>query len=430
MAAALATSAVASADWHVITPNIGTICTGVDFVSNTTGYLPVDANGVGTEILRTDDGGKTWKQAKAEPFALLLLDITAYKDYVAVVGPLAMEYSLNKGIDFNSSLAQPGAGQCIRNVGPIGQEIGFAAVGQWGLLTEANGVEVSYDAGITFQTVNTSLTASARYGAFPDDKTWFVAAGDWPGEGADDQPVDDNPPVEGQRTSVFARYNSIVEPAHYVNAVPEGSRLVKMQSARIHLLKTPSGKLMYAQVKKAFFVPAVTGGSGNTTTWDAQVGKTADGGKTWSTVFSRLTSTYYFNGIECWDTNECCVVGESGAGTTGGGTFIWCTSDGGNTWAETLIDLDDESSLTDIAAIGPSEYWAVGGEFAWYGVQFPVFVHTTDAGKTWETINGTSMALQYAIAVDCVPADGTSAGNCYAALLDVDTQESSIAALN
>ena len=35
-------------------------------------------------------------------------------------------------------------------IGPANGEIGYGAVGQWGLFTEANGVAVSYDDGITF----------------------------------------------------------------------------------------------------------------------------------------------------------------------------------------------------------------------------------------------------------------------------------------
>ncbi len=92
-------AAVGASDgsWSIISANIGTICTGAAFISNTTGYLPVAANGVGTELLHTKNGGRTWTQAKEEPFALLLLDIAAFGSSVAVVGALTMEFSLNSG---------------------------------------------------------------------------------------------------------------------------------------------------------------------------------------------------------------------------------------------------------------------------------------------------------------------------------------------
>lgn len=426
LSAVVATLAIASsqAQWTIVAPNVGTIATGVAFVNNKTGYLPVAANGVGTEILRSRDGGYTWTAAKEEPFALLLLDVAAFGKNVAVVGALTLEYSVNEGVDFNASLVlDPGAGQCIRTIGPQDSEIGFAAVGQWGLFTESNGLEVSFDAGAFYTTVNISnMAASARYGAFPDDQTWFVAAGDWPGEGADDNPVDDNPPLA--RSNVFARHGDIVFPEHYINEVPAGSTLAKMQSSRIHLVVTPDNKPMWAYVKREARVAALTGqaGFGNATTWDAQIAKTSDGGKTWSIVFSRLTSQYYLNGIECSTTSQCCVVGETGdSSDPTGGTYIWCTTDGGNTWNETLIDNDPDSSLTDIGFVSDNEYWATGGEFDFLGISGPHFYHTVDGGITWNVAN-VSMANQYGIAMDCVPGD-----TCYVNLLDVLTQESSVA---
>jgi hypothetical protein len=59
---------------------------------------------------------------------------------------------------------------------------GFAAVGAWGLLNEANGVAYSPDFGITYSATNISvLRADTRYGAFPSATNWYITAGDWPG---------------------------------------------------------------------------------------------------------------------------------------------------------------------------------------------------------------------------------------------------------
>jgi hypothetical protein len=95
--AVAAAVAAASADWTILSKDVGTICTGIDFVSASRGYIPVSQNGVGTSILTTTDGGKSWAPASSEPFALLLLDITAYSSFVAVVGALTLEYSWNSG---------------------------------------------------------------------------------------------------------------------------------------------------------------------------------------------------------------------------------------------------------------------------------------------------------------------------------------------
>jgi hypothetical protein len=138
---------------------------------------------------------------------------------------------------------------------------------------------------------------------------------------------------------------------------------------------------------------------------------------------------YYMNGIECSSVNQCCAVAENGDSSDPlAGTYIWCTSDGGNTWTENLIDNDPESSLTDISYISDTEYHAVGGEFTWYGILGSTFYTTLDAGKTWTKTNGTGTTFdnQYAIAIDCEP----TANNCWANTLDILTQESSIAILN
>ena len=104
---------------------------------------------------------------------------------------------------------------------------------------------------------------------------------------------------------------------------------------------------------------------------------------------------------------------------------MFCTQDGGATWVDTFRDTDADSSLLDIAALSPLEYWAVGAELGAVGPRNPSFFHTTDGGNTWT--NGTwtvDMLFMYAVAIDCVPAT-----NCWVNMLDILTQETSIAVL-
>ncbi len=154
-------------------------------------------------------------------------------------------------------------------------------------------------------------------------------------------------------------------------------------------------------------------------------------------------------GIECSTDQHCCAVAEFQNNATSGGTYVWCTSDGGATWTDTFADMDPNSSLIDIAAVGPLEYWAVGGEYGLVGFKSPSFYHTTDgcvffvfffsssppnkpmcptpnnSGVSWAISPApASMEFQYAIAVDC------AANTCWANLLDVLTQESSLARVN
>ena len=274
--AALAVGSVAG-QWTTAASDIGTIAAGCAFTDKDTGYLPVAVNGVGTQILKSVDGGFTWNDDEtAAPFSLLLLDIAAHKgaagnDNVAVVGALTFEYSTDGAITFNSSLAPVGAGQCIRNIADTPEA--FAAVGSWGLLTESNGPAVSYDAGAVFVAINvTELQTEGRYGAFPTKSTWFITAGDWP---SDDDP---NPPPRSA-----LRAGSPVDVTHYREAIAPGATLVKRHASRVHLLQEPSGALKWASVRSGRLHAANGGGE-----YQAQIAKTSDSGKTWQVVFSDM----------------------------------------------------------------------------------------------------------------------------------------------
>lgn len=421
--AALAAHMVMGA-WQVVASNVATICTGIACTDGTHCYVPVAQNGVGCDILHSSDGGVTWAGTQSEPFALLLLDIAAQGSNVVALGALTLEYSLDKAATFNSSVGVLGAGQCIRPVAsssPSGQN-SFAAIGDWGLFVQSNGPAVSTDSGASFKADNiSSLNSDSRYGAFPSATTWYVAAGDWPGEGVDD----DTPPP----AHVFKRAGAPVQPGHYAQAVAPGSVLVKARGSRLHLLRAPNGDHAWAQVRREHVLAANAHaelGSATPDTWAAQIAKTTDGGRTWSTVFTKV-GAFYFNEIECTDERTCCVVAETGGagnGTEGAGTFFHCTQDGGATWVETLANPDPDSSLIGIDHIGPSEFWAVGAELGFITPQYATFWHSTDGGKSWD-LASKNISLQYAIDISC-----DLGVNCWAPLLDVLTQETSIARLN
>ena len=60
------------------------------------------------------------------------------------------------------------------------------------------------------------------------------------------------------------------------------------------------------------------------------------------------------------------------------------------------------------------------------------FYQTTDGGDTWASIpaaDPTSMSAMDAISIDCVFPTSSEEGNCWANLLDVLTQESSVAVM-
>jgi hypothetical protein len=300
-------------------------------------------------------------------------------------------------------------------------------------VSESNGVALSVDGGKTYAAENiTVIVADSRYGAFPTDTTFFVAAGDWPGEGADDDPCDD-PPCGLGRGSLFKRHGDLVNPEHYTTLVPAGSRVVKTKGSRLHLIQTDKDdvhSLLWAVVKREDVIAANAGqGAGpNITSWEAQIAKSTDAGKTWTKVFSKF-GAYYLNDIECTSVNTCCAVGETGSGTNGtdgGGAYILCTEDGGSSWKEEHVNTDTDASLIGIAAISENEFWAVGGHLGLITVQYSQFYHSLDAGSSWTRLddpNG-NFTFNYAIDLTCEIND-----NCWVATLDILTQESSIGRL-
>ena len=217
----------------------------------------------------------------------------------------------------------------------------------------------------------------------------------------------------------------MVSSADYTPAPAHGSVLVKRQGARVHLLREPSGKHVWGLVKRGRLHAANHPGRAlqPINNWEAQIATTVDAGKTWKLAFSQI-GQFYFNDIECTTVDNCCVVAEAQDANATAGTYIYCTSDGGATWVDNYRNADPDSSLIGIAAAGPSELWAIGGEEGSGGFKGPSFFHTLDGGATWAKADAPlSMLFHYAIDISC------TAGNCWALLLDVLTQETSLASL-
>jgi len=114
--------------------------------------------------------------------------------------------------------------------------------------------------------------------------------------------------------------------------------------------------------------------------WKAQIVKTSDGGKTWTSLFYD-EGNFYFNEIDCADETHCCAVGEADT-SAAPGVRIYCTSDG-TTFKRVLFNADADFSIMAIQAISQSEWWAAGGDM---GSSFTgYFWHSTDGGDTWTT---------------------------------------------
>jgi hypothetical protein len=232
---------------------------------------------------------------------------------------------------------------------------GFGSTGTF-LLT--NGVAISTDKGVNWKNYNCSSLSIARYGSFPSNTTWYVSAGEWPGE---------YDATSGQLTQ----------------------RLKYRRGSGMEITRT----LAESHDRKLL----------QSNGYIAEISKTSDGGKTWSTVYNN-TGNFYFNAIDCWDTENCWVVGESDSDSANPGVRILHTADGGKNWDVQLFINDSDYSMMDVNFINATEGWVAGGilqESHFTGV----FWRTSDAGKTWVASNVSGV---YGTALSFTPLDATS----------------------
>merc|ERR1719419_1873015 len=89
--------------------------------------------------------------------------------------------------------------------------------------------------------------------------------------------------------------------------------------------------------------------------------RTTDGGNTFDQVFYS-ENEFYFNAIDCCDTNTCYAVaeGDSESGSNNPGTKVFMTSDGGDTWNQIYNNDADTASLMVVHCVSSNEAW-IGG---------------------------------------------------------------------
>jgi hypothetical protein len=306
---------------------------------------------------------------------------------VEVTGVLTDQFSFDTGATFNDSLNGAAGAQCVRTIGDDSAPTGFGLPVDGG--AGAEGVAVSTDGGLSFTHYYApQIQTGSRYATFPSATNWYLVAGEWPGE---------TPEEEAEALGLD---------------LAAGDKLHRL-TQRIHIAKWANGTSRFITRRASQLAKPAKG------SYLMQIAATTTGGKNWTLQYNE-THEWYGNGIECTTPDNCCVVGEADSGAAAG-SYIWCTANGGATWAVTHNNTDPNSSLIDIAALGPNELWAVGGEFGSIGPAYTQFWHSLDGGQTW-TAAGTAsqIANQYAIAVDCVPA----VNNCWAVTIDLDQQAS------
>ena len=158
---------------------------------------------------------------------------------------------------------------------------------------------------------------------------------------------------------------------------------------------------------KSFVNKAMKAGNGRSmqmvpTLYYGQVLKTADSGKTWSSVFEPVQGMEMMLGIDCSSTTTCCTSAQAYNGTT-----IRCTYDGGNTWSVNYNVTSPRAAIFDVRYID-NEWWAIGGQFEtpYHLDAYTTVLHSADNGKTW-TVD-TKLSNVFGVALD-IAADGSNA---------------------
>jgi len=112
----------------------------------------------------------------------------------------------------------------------------------------------------------------------------------------------------------------------------------------------------------------------------AQLLKTVDGGKTWTSQFES-SGLFYFNQIGCPSVNHCCAVGEADTDSKTPGVQVWCTFDGSN-WSQTYYGKDPTFSALSLQFLNENHVF-VGGASLRQQLIEGIFWESLDGGKTW-----------------------------------------------
>lgn len=215
-----------------------------------------------------------------------------------------------------------------------------------------NKISVSSNKGITWNHHEViGLNNGSRYCALPSSNVWYITAGFWVEDDQDENNFHFNSKTTINLRNGEFRYRFFDQEKEY-DVYPGEHRRRRMQE-----------EFMWGEI------------------W-----KTSDGGKTWTRQLAS-DNKFYFNAIDCCDEKTCYAVaeGDSESGSNEPGTRIFMTSDGLK-WQQVYYNNLDSSSLMTVHCLTDNEAYAGGGDITSGRAFGGTFLHTTDAGKTWNNI--------------------------------------------
>jgi photosystem II stability/assembly factor-like uncharacterized protein len=106
--------------------------------------------------------------------------------------------------------------------------------------------------------------------------------------------------------------------------------------------------------------------------------KSHDGGKNWARINSASLADATYNGLFALGKDHVWIVGDSGT--------IYRSDDQGDSWMRIGVPTEYQSDrFLRIAARDVNDLWVVGDKDV--SDDYPIMLHTTDGGKTWERLN-------------------------------------------
>jgi len=335
----LVASVAAQNVWNpVVSPSLSAVteALAVNFADDgLTGFMGAGSNGVGSQILKTIDGGVTWNAVwptpdTKNPANLFLGGAVKSRTQAVITGVLNQEYSTD-GTLFNASsndFVTPAQDAGVEPDGDFGMVIASAKANGFASSKTGN-VWTNFDLG-----TNSSLYL-ARYGSWPIQTVWYATAG--------------------------------LFPTGNTGLVPHTSKFGRTKDGNI--------QWTYESVEST---PPVNCSEDTTNCFSAGIFKTTDSGKTFTQIYDNINQgdNIYPNDIDCYDANNCVAVLE------GDTCRIINTVDGGKTWTESMRDTDSACSLIYVDMISNSEIWIAGGHLSALNFEGR-FWHSTDGAKTW-----------------------------------------------
>jgi len=322
--------------WTVLAKTFSAITIGIGFKDDKVGWTSHTDGSSAVQIVKTTDGGENWVAvANNTGVHVMTLGIAAQKGTgllsdVGTTGLASSEYSLD-GETFKTSLVTVLTAQDIE-YRPTGR---MTIAGPKGPCTSATGGLIYACHKVPFQNPGTG-----RYVSSPSKEVIYVTAGAWPSSTPSD-------------STVFEISQNL-----RLNLDVKGTRRLDVLGPKT--VSDPNG------------------------TYTAEIWKSVDGGKNFTSLFQDK-GNFYFNDIDCFDDTHCIAVGEGYAsdGSKSPGARVYLTTDGINFKMVHQESSTGKESLMAAKMLSADEHWA-GGATAVGGFIAPVLaLHSKDTGKTW-----------------------------------------------